>query len=143
VGVELDELEPELELELELDELPHAAMKAPSATTSTAARIRWDFTMPLPSPFVLPEVETLVSPALLRVRFQTWPPLSNRVNRPPISGRYRGYVRTRAFWTPGARLVPSYGLSVLSYGRIDVRSRNLRPVSTSAMPVSFWLALYR
>jgi hypothetical protein len=55
VGVELDELEPELELEL--DELPHAAMKAPSATTSTAARIRWDFTMPLPSPLVLPEVE--------------------------------------------------------------------------------------
>jgi hypothetical protein len=43
LGVPLDEL---VELELEDDdELPHAAMKAPRATTSTAARIRWDFTM--------------------------------------------------------------------------------------------------
>jgi len=50
LGVELDELV-ELELELDDDELPHAAMKAPTATTRTAARIRWDFTMQLPSPF--------------------------------------------------------------------------------------------
>jgi hypothetical protein len=57
VGVEPVEL---VEVELEDDdELPHAAMKAPRATTSTATRIRWDFTMQLPSPYVLSEVELL------------------------------------------------------------------------------------
>jgi hypothetical protein len=38
------------------DELPHAAIKAPSATASTVTRIQWDFTIAPSSPFVLPQV---------------------------------------------------------------------------------------
>src|ERR1019366_10796943 len=40
------------------------------------------------------------------------------------------------FWTPGVVPVPSYGLLVLLYGRTVVLSRNFRPVSTSAIPLS-------